>query len=568
MNIPAVLLLLVLMPIVSFAPGFVLVRRMRRWSPLERFAASIAASIVLVYLVAFLIYNTLVPWRLAWIYTGVAAAALAIAWQDVRRLFGVPQVRRVALLFGALFAWNLLMLAIVRHYVGAFWGPDWFEHYERSLHFVDRGPDLYRFLGLYLLPARPPLMNLFSAFFLAQVGKDFVNYQLTFAFLNLLPFVGLALVLPLMMRRGRRAMGLLAALLACNPMFMQNAQFAWTKSAIGFFVAVAIWFYVVGWRRNDPVRLSLAFLSLSAGVLVHYSGAPYLVVFGLHYLVWVLPHRRWAIRKTLVAVLPGAMLLLTWFGYSLSAYGAAETFIGNTAVSEAKGLTPVGNVAKIAMNIVDTAVPHPVRGYWIDRTDDPFRSVVDNAFQLYQSNLFLVFGLAGCVLVPLLFVRCLRQWSGGAPPRERTFWMVLVAVGVTLSLAVIGPRDHYGVAHIGMQPIVQLGLALLAVGLPSVSQRLRRVLIAGLAVDVALGIAAHLYLEGSVEEWAADYNLEVKNANGLVFLGDWMTPLAGLLQASVWALFVVLLARTYRMLQTRPLAVTGATSENSGPFVS
>ncbi len=137
MNIPAVLLL-VLMPIVSFAPGFVLVRRMRRWSPLERFAASIAASIVLVYLVAFLIYHTLVPWRLAWIYTGVAAAALAIAWQDVRRLFGVPQVRRVALLFGALFAWNLLMLAIVRHYVGAFWGPDWFEHYERSLHFVER----------------------------------------------------------------------------------------------------------------------------------------------------------------------------------------------------------------------------------------------------------------------------------------------------------------------------------------------------------------------------------------------------------------------------------------------
>ena len=550
MSLALVVLLLVMMPIVSFAPGFVLVRRMRRWSALEKFAASIAASIVLVYLVAFLIYNTVIAWSLAWVYTGVSVGALVWCWRDARRLFAVPQVRRVAWLFAALFGWNLLMLGIIRNYVGAFWGPDWYEHYERSLHFVERGPDLYRFLNAYLLPARPPLMNLFSAFFLAQVGTEFVNYQVTFAFLNLLPFIPLALLLPLLARRGSRYVGLLAALLACNPMFMHNAQFTWTKAATGVFVALGVWFYLVGWRRGDRTRMSLAFLSLSAGALVHYSGAPYAVALGLHYVVSIFWSRRQKARDLLGIAVPAAALLASWVGYSLSAYGFRDTFATNSAVSDSRDLSLVDNLWKIGTNIVNTLVPHLARGYWVERNEDVFRQLVDNAFYIYQVNLPFALGLTGSFVVLFLLFRVLRNRSRRAA--ERVFWFTFIALAVILSIAVVGPPDDYGVAHIGLQPLVQLGVAFLAANLPRIPRTLRGLMLAGIVVDFVFGIAIHVYMEASVAEWASDYNMEVKTRESLVFLGDWMPGLAVPFQAILIGLFLGLLVYSYRTLSRFP----------------
>lgn len=550
MNGALVLLLCVLMPIVSFAPGFVLVRRMRRWNPLEKLAASLAASIVLVYLTAFLIYNTGISWRLAWVYSAMAVIVLVFSWRDARRLFAVPQVRRVALLFGALFLWNLLMLAIIRNYVGAFWGPDWFEHYERVLHFAQRGPDLYRFLNAYLLPARPPLMNLFSAFFLAQVGTAFVHYQVTFAFLNLLPFIPLALLLRLLARRGTRSVGLLAALLACNPMFLHNAQFTWTKAATGFFVALAVWLYIVGWRRQDSVRMSLAFLSFSAGTLVHYSGGPYAVVLGLHYVVWIFWFRRQKVRELLGIAVPSAALLATWIGYSLSAYGVRDTFAANSSVMDSRDLSLADNLWKIGANILNTLVPHLARGHWVERNDDTFRRLVDNAFYLYQVNLPFALGLTSSFVVCVLLLRALRNRRLLAA--ERIFWLVFIALAVVLSIAVVGPPDDYGVAHIGLQPLVQLGVAFLAANLPRIPRMLRGMVLTGVALDFVLGVAIHLYMEASVAEWASDYNMEVKTKAGLVFLGDWMPSLAVPFQMILWGLFLTLLVYTYRTLTRFP----------------
>ena len=53
----AAVLLLVLC---SFFPGFLLVRRLR-WSPLEKLNASIALSLILVYLATFVLYAVNAP---------------------------------------------------------------------------------------------------------------------------------------------------------------------------------------------------------------------------------------------------------------------------------------------------------------------------------------------------------------------------------------------------------------------------------------------------------------------------------------------------------------------------
>src|SRR5438094_8506388 len=95
--------------------------------------------------------------------------------------------------------------------------------------------------------------------------------------------------------RGGGRLPLIAGALAASPMLLQNVTYTWTKLAAGFYVILAIWLYLRGWRKQDPLRMTLAFVSLSAGLLVHYSVGPYALFLALHYLIVAFPPRtaRW-----------------------------------------------------------------------------------------------------------------------------------------------------------------------------------------------------------------------------------------------------------------------------------
>src|SRR5439155_26687816 len=84
-------------------------------------------------------------------------------------------------------------------------------------------------------------------------------------------------------------------------MLLQNVTWTWTKLAAGFYVILAIWLYLRGWRKQDPLRMTLAFVTLSAGPLVHYSVGPYALFLALHYLI--VPFRTRSARWPGLAVL-------------------------------------------------------------------------------------------------------------------------------------------------------------------------------------------------------------------------------------------------------------------------
>src|SRR5207253_2718943 len=94
----------------------------------------------------------------------------------------------------------------------------------------------FQFIGLYLLPARPPMMNISAAVFLAQVGEEYVVYQLVFLYLNALVVVPLCLLAPALLPKARRSVWLLVPLLALNPMFVQNLTYSWTRELTAFYV--------------------------------------------------------------------------------------------------------------------------------------------------------------------------------------------------------------------------------------------------------------------------------------------------------------------------------------------
>ena len=91
-------------------------------------------------------------------------------------------------------------------------------------------------------------------------------------------------MLPAFARRGSKRILILVGLLACSPMLMQNATYTWTKSLCSFYVIFGLWLYLAGLRKNEASRIVAAFISLAAGMLVHYAAGPYLIFVTAHLL--------------------------------------------------------------------------------------------------------------------------------------------------------------------------------------------------------------------------------------------------------------------------------------------
>ena len=53
----------------------------------------------------------------------------------------------------------------------------------------------------------------------------------------------------------------------------------------------------------------------------------------------------------------------------------------------------------------------------------------------------------------------IRHWPAAAAPR-RWFWTAFISGAILLGVAVHGARDTWGLAHICLQAVVVLGLAL------------------------------------------------------------------------------------------------------------
>ena len=169
-----------------------------------------------------------------------------LARKDLSALLRSFRVRRALSGQAFLRLRAMVILAMIRHYSALGWGG-------------------------YKLPARPPMMNVLAAFFLAQTQDSFALFQVASAFPNVLLFLPCCLMLPALGLARRPRTLPLVALFACSPVVMENATYTWTKSLSAFFVVLAFWFYLAALRKNDRVRMAAAFLALSAGLLVHYS---------------------------------------------------------------------------------------------------------------------------------------------------------------------------------------------------------------------------------------------------------------------------------------------------------
>lgn len=487
-------LTLLLLIVCCFTPGFFIVRYFR-WSPLEKLCGGIGLSLILLYLISWGVY-CFAPASQTAIFRGVAAASLALgilASRDIVRLFHSFRARRAIFGYSFLLLWTLLVLAIIRNYSGALWYGDWLEHFQRTLFFLRHFPVHNRILMGYALPARPPMMNVLAAFFLALTADRFEIFQLVFAFLNLLMFLPCCLLMPAFARWSRPRILPLVGIFALSPVVMENVTFTWTKALGAFFVVLTLWFYLAGRRKKDTLRMTAAFVTLSAGLLVHFSAGPYVAFLALHYLVAVFRARPGKWRELAVIAAACGLFLFTWFGWSLAVYGAQATFASNTSVTSSEKYQG-DSLEKIAGNLVDSILPAMRHSSLMQVFDDQPNlagAIRDRAFISYQTNLIFGMGVFGGPLVLWLLLGLWRQPGRRA---EKWFWRLLVPFCVVAGIAVVGERNPGGVAHLTLLAVEMLGLTLLAVAF-SRRRVVAYVITAGCIVDFSLGVFLQAHVE-------------------------------------------------------------------------
>jgi len=466
----------------------------------EKLALGAGAGLAQICGFAWIIYLTGLPNVTFFTLPGLAALAIGIRSRALAGLLSDPDVRGLGarqLLFAA---WCLGWLALVRSYGGGEWAGDWYEHYERVRFFLDRQPLNTLFTDGYSLPARPPLANLVVGACMAIRRTDFAHFQLFTTLFSTLVFLPAAL-LGRHFARGRGGVdAVLLLMLMLNPAVVQNATFAWTKLPAAFFVLLAVAFYARGLTEAGSMRRTIAIGALAAALLTHYSAGPYAIILvGAQFaLAWSRRQKRSLWRELGLHAGMGLMLLAPWVAWSLVNYGIPGTFLSSTATPGATTPSTVSWLALRARNAYVTLVPHPLRpaDYRFIAQTSTLGYARDYLFNIYQTTLPGIFGLAGLVL---LAWRAIHRRSPAEHAGERYFWRWFFVGAITLGIAAAYQPDRWGVAHLCLLPVAIAGLAWLAASLREMPALIRRLWTGALLADAVLGIVGHFYLQATAQ---------------------------------------------------------------------
>ncbi|WP_221030279.1 hypothetical protein [Actomonas aquatica] len=478
---------LLLFGFLTFAVGPLLIPA-RCGDGATRVTMGIGASLLLTYLVGFTTYALALPATALFGTVAIAAGLVVRRCTVLIALWSETDLRHLMLLWLAVAAWTCGWGMTVQVFSGAGWAGDWVEHYERALFFAEHWPVDHLFLYRYPLAARPPLLNVVIATYFDLTGGGFGTYQL----LMLLTASVVFWPLVLLQRRfaGATASNPIwsAVLLMALPSYVQQATFLWTKLQTAFFILLA--FALLHQTFPSPRwRSRIVFLCLAAAALTHFSAGPWIAALGLALAVaGRLPKswRQW--RDWIVDAVPAVLVSAPWFIWSCWRLGVTTTFGSNTSLSPGMEMSWSQRLEFMEVNFRSTLLPAFLRGDGAGTVfaHDSLGRFRDACFFLFQSNLPLLAGTTGFAIALWLLARLPRPW-----PRDTgRFWAVVILTALVLGIATHSTPNPDGVANISLLPLALLAIAWIAARVPT-STAPRQLLVAGLSIDLLLGILLH-----------------------------------------------------------------------------
>ncbi|HVU16774.1 MAG TPA: hypothetical protein VHD32_07605 [Candidatus Didemnitutus sp.] len=474
-----------------------------RFDPLERLTIGVAAGVAFFGAAEFTIYATNASGTWHWVLAFIAIGAGLMTWSRASAWASDPTVRQAVTWWLVFVLWCVGGAALILTYNGGGWAGDWDEHYQRAQFFLHHWPMDFRFIAMYLLPARPPLANVATSGFLALTDDRYVQFQVFTVLLNSLVFFP-TLLFARLWKIGTRGAVLVALGLMLNPSVMENATFAWTKLIATFYALTATYFLLRDVRQPDRASVAAAAAALAAGVLVHYSVIPWMLAFGT---AWIFARRHpWTdlafVRTLVMAFLIFALPVAAWVFWSVTHYGWHGTLASNTSVVTESAPGVANAFTALGQKIWNSIIPYPVREPTLPMLaqQNSLGWLRDEAFCLFQINLPGILGAASLVML-------WRAWRSPtvtdiprAAAAECGFWIIGILAVIPLGIGVHGETDRMGVAHICLQPLVALALAF---GLARLGRELHTGLSRALAWILGLAAAIDLTL-GIGLQWAAE----------------------------------------------------------------
>lgn len=465
--------------------------------PLTRLSVSVLGGFAVMYLLEFGAYLISAPkWiPFAIIFLGALASAIFLysrARTDPDKSSFPWEGLAIWL---ALSLWILAFQMNVLNYGAQItWYGDWFEHYERSIFFMDQLPASTTFLeGKFSLPARGPLFNANAGLLMSGLGHDFWVYQCISTTLNAFPVIIMGLLIKEVTSWSKnKALVSSAFFLGLAPFSVQQLTYTWTKFfAVGFILS-GVYFYIRGCREKKFHLVGLSFLTFSLGILAHYMVLVPMLFFVGHFLYTSFLHPKIFKVPVIYLFALSPLLLSTWFGFSFLTFGVNKTLNANTAIGkeysenfyETKGRT-LTHTDIFLGNMLTSILPDDWRRNWkglgrsfFDKGESwPFGpkefppeyklvtevnkkrlDIVNN-----QNNLVGNLGFAGSGgLIVALMVLILRRNTpayslrkNGLEPRIR-FWLLFVFIGIPLNILPVPIYSPTGWAYAHLQVYVCL----------------------------------------------------------------------------------------------------------------
>lgn len=555
------LLVAALMPVVALIPGYLLARAFSRREGAELVALSLAASFAILGFSAFVAYlsgtdQSLVNMGIWFVASAIPLAVLVVRGKPLLpRLDGDDKllVAAMAIFYGAL----ICEQALVPVYGGAYWFGDWWLHYDVARFYLERGPLDMHWFNTYTVPTRTPLFNLAASFLLSLFGNPFWVFQIAGSMMNC-AFIAPAYLLARRLFGGKASLVLLFFVFL-SPALSVNAAYTWPKLFSVFFVLLSAYYYL-GIRgllaRNERVSGGgVALCALSAGLafMAHNTALTYFAAMVLDLALLLVFFRRgigWMNAGKALVLL--AFIIAPWYLWIYANYGWTGVVSAN--VTSSSGFIIKGWWEDKWLNILGTIAPKfqldwlfiylGGANYDLGKVAEcgACMSTLYNALvRYYYDNLAgaMTFTLIVSAAAGLLATGAWRRFS---PPGIRNL-VLSPHFAIALMVIVSFAGAFYATPYLdekGWVPIIfPIALVLLAYLSAAAAPVFGTLVLLGAAAEFIAIRWSHLlllafgYVGGAVEG-----NLELKLANSLVFIsdyiGEWrvlLLPVAVALQA-------------------------------------
>lgn len=461
MLIVSILLRSLLILFISFLPGFSLTYFLP-YKKEEKFVLSFALSFILYYIFGFLWYVSGSPIKIVPIgiilLLGISLVVIVKKKMIDRMIF------RLFLLFGMFFLILIGIQSLIPYYGGGMWYFDWWEHFSRSIFFLERLP-LSMGFGPFMITSRPPFFNVLSAVYMSIVGNSFSSYQIIATILNgfmILPvFLFVKQYFP--QKSAYSILFLLSFFMLLNPSIMTQIMYTWTKGFSAAFFVLGLFFYLSWKKSGENLRFILTVLFLSSAILIHYSSIIYILLMGIDFIVIFIKERKIHFQPLLLSLSVIVLLLGSWFVWSVTHFGLEKSFLKDAHISWQRQLTFAQFTNKNLNNLYYSFIPvisDRFRGY-TSYQPSPFSFQSDILFIFHATTFVGSLTIAGTfILLIYLFAESLTLIRTRKFIRNVFSFLPLFVFFALLFAPIAEPvTSPTGVAHTVYVPLILIVLS-------------------------------------------------------------------------------------------------------------